>query len=83
MPLAIKKKVIFYPEGTRNKTNKTIPLKYGGLNLIFNMGLIYCLVYFNFMGNNKTELTKKIMTNYEDKANQSNQSISVLKNNYI
>ena len=34
-----KKKVIFYPEGTRNKTNKTIPLKYGGLNLIFNMGL--------------------------------------------
>ena len=33
-----KKKVIFYPEGTRNKTNNIIPLKYGGLNVIFNMG---------------------------------------------
>ena len=33
-----KKKVIFYPEGTRNDTKNIIPLKKGGLNIIYDMG---------------------------------------------
>lgn len=57
-----KKKVIFYPEGTRNKTNNVIPLKYGGLNLIFNMG--YSLQIINVKNKDKILNEKKMHINY-------------------
>jgi hypothetical protein len=57
-----KKKVIIYPEGTRNQTNNVIPLKYGGLNLIFNMG--YSVQIINVKNKDKIFNEKKMYVNY-------------------
>lgn len=56
-----KKKVIFYPEGTRNKTNNVIPLKYGGLKFIFNMG--YSFQIINVKNKDKVLNEKKMQHN--------------------
>lgn len=56
------KKVIFYPEGTRNKTNNIIPLKYGGLKLIFNMG--YSVQIINVKNKDKVFDESKMHVNY-------------------
>ena len=57
-----KKKVIIYPEGTRNQTNNVTPLKYGGLNLIFNMG--YSVQIINVKNKDKVLNEKKMQFNY-------------------
>ena len=57
-----KKKVIIYPEGTRNQTNDVIPLKWGGLNLIFNMG--YSVQIINVKNKDKIFNEKKMQFNY-------------------
>ena len=57
-----KKKVIIYSEGTRNQTNHVIPLKYGGLNLIFNMG--YSVQIINVKNKDKIFNEKKMHFNY-------------------
>ena len=46
-----KKKVIFYPEGTRNKTNNIIPLKKGGLSIIYDIG--YSIQIINIKNKDK------------------------------
>ena len=56
-----KKKVIFYPEGTRNKTNNIIPLKKGGLNLIYDMG--YSVQIINVKNKDKVLDEKKMQLN--------------------
>ena len=57
-----KKKVIIYPEGIRNQTNNVIPLKYGGLNVIFNMG--YSVQIINVKNKDKIFNEKKMHFNY-------------------
>jgi hypothetical protein len=56
-----KKKVIFYPEGTRNKTNNVIPLKIGGLNIIYNLG--YSVQIINVKNKDKVFDEKKLRFN--------------------
>jgi 1-acyl-sn-glycerol-3-phosphate acyltransferase len=56
-----KKKIIFYPEGTRNKTKNIIPLKWGGLNVIFNMG--YSVQIINVKNKDKVFDEKKMQHN--------------------
>jgi 1-acyl-sn-glycerol-3-phosphate acyltransferase len=56
-----KKKVIFYPEGTRNKTKNIIPLKRGGLNMIYNLG--YSLQIINVKNKDKVFDEEKFQLN--------------------
>lgn len=57
-----KKKVIFYPEGTRNKTNNIIPLKKGGLSIIYYMG--YSVQIINIKNKDKVFNENKLQFNY-------------------
>ena len=56
-----KKKIIFYPEETRNKTKNIIPLKKGGLNIIYDFG--YSLQIINIKNKDKVFDEKKFQFN--------------------
>ena len=54
----LNKKIILYPEGTRNSTNNIIPLKRGGLYIIYNMG--YSVQIINVKNKEKVINEKKM-----------------------